>query len=101
MSDWCKRCDRFLLFESTCNCKPFECRRESHGEEFDDNSPVYALDAERAAKKFVELDWNNDPCNPGDVDEFIEVRDETGIVSKFNVHAEPSVHFYAKEVKDE
>lgn len=94
---FCKRCHRFLLFETTvCECRRFECCiPDWEGEDWGDQ---YGVDAEDAALKYTEhRDECEYDCLKGPVK--CKVRDpEDDSIQEFGVAAETEIHYYVEQV---
>ena len=88
----CNKCNKYIVSKDMeCRCKSFEIIDEN-GEE---HNPIYAMTAEHAALKYAEK---------ANVDGDYYLMNETVTIEvdgkKFNISAEPNVHYSASEVKD-
>ena len=91
---FCKRCHRFLLFETTvCGCRRFECCiPEWDGD--DEWYDQYGIDAEEAALKYTEhRDEGEYICLKESIlCKVIDPQDDS--VKEFHVAAETDIHYY-------
>lgn len=76
----------------------YQFRHESWGDDWQDFEDK-AWDAESAAEKIAEQYWSDDPSDPHRFEFVVEIKDEKDVITKFNVTAEASVNFYARETK--
>lgn len=82
--------------------KQFYFKNENWGDEWQEYLEHHydkAFDHEDVARSVAESDWREDPCEPRNYEFSIEVKDQDGLVKKFNVIAEADVNFYANEVE--
>lgn len=78
----------------------FWFKHEYWGDEWQDFY-TDAFDAEHAAQKLAEDHYHDDPCDPRHFDFTVDIKDESGKVSRINVTAEADVNFYANAVESE
>ena len=75
----------------------FQFKNEYYGSDWQDyESDTYYLDS--VASEIAEDYWSQDPCDPYRFEFPIEIRRFDGESQKFNVTAEASVNFYAREI---
>jgi hypothetical protein len=92
---WCKKCGEFIYYKGFSHkCNKFEIALEGEDFEYDN----YAIDFEDAAEKFAE-EYDNDDCeivNGSPI--IISVKNEEGVVKKFEIEGEAVPTYYAREL---
>lgn len=82
----------------------FEFRHKCYGEEWqsftEDGNLRRAFCHQSVAEEVAEEHWQQDPSDPSDFSLDVWVRDEKGVVKRFNVTAEARVEFMAGEIEN-
>lgn len=99
MSGFCKKCDHYRYGELPCPCKPFYYRLEKWYEK-DDWQETWGFDEDAVARKVVEDDYNDEPCDPMDVNETVIFRRADDSEKRYNVTAEIELSFYSSKAPD-
>ena len=95
----CPKCGRLIWTgKETCGCIPHEYRLKSWGDEYWETT-YSRLDGESLAAELAREDWSRDPSDPHKYEETVYLRDGRGCVAEFNITAEATVDFTAREVR--
>lgn len=97
----CERCGGLVWTgKNICLCKPLTYQVKQWGQDGDDwTTAHFKGDAEDAAREIVSEDYWADPGNPNDIDVIVTFRDERGCTISYQVTAEATVDFSAREVE--
>jgi hypothetical protein len=89
---FCKRCGHYVGATDRCNCREFQVYNP---DTMDEDTPklIWAYTKDEAAKKYVEHEYYDDPC---DVDDFEMEFFVNGV--RFNASARQTIEFEIDEV---